>query len=82
MASQTKQAPSLLQGAAGTARPVPDVTPTQASRLWFIDHFASAFSQVALYPLLKFGIAVLIVLPLSFLGSLALRKIPLANRML
>ncbi len=43
---------------------------------------ASAFSAVALYPLLKFGIAVLIVLPLSFLVAFAIRKLPLANRML
>src|SRR6266566_74562 len=43
---------------------------------------ALAFSTVALYPLLKFGIAVLIVLPLSFLVALVIRKIPLANRML
>ena len=44
--------------------------------------FASAFSTVALYPLLKFGIAVLIVLPLSFLISSVIRKLPLASRML
>jgi glucans biosynthesis protein C len=43
---------------------------------------ALAFSTVALYPLLKFGIAVLIVLPLCFLVGLVIRKIPLANRML
>jgi len=43
---------------------------------------ALAFSTVALSPLLKFGIAVLIVLPLSFLVALAIRKLPLANRML
>ena len=43
---------------------------------------ALAFSTVALSPLLKFGIAVLLVLPLSFLVALAIRKIPLANRML
>jgi glucans biosynthesis protein C len=43
---------------------------------------ALAFSTVALYPLLKFGIATLIVLPLSFLVGLAIRKLPLANRML
>jgi hypothetical protein len=35
---------------------------------------------VALYPLLKFGIAVLIVLPLSFLVGLVIRKLPLASR--
>jgi glucans biosynthesis protein C len=44
--------------------------------------FASAFSTVALYPLLKFVIASLIVVPLSFLVGLVLRKLPLANRML
>jgi glucans biosynthesis protein C len=44
--------------------------------------FASAFSTVALSPLLKFVIASLIVLPLSFLVALVLRKLPLANRML
>jgi surface polysaccharide O-acyltransferase-like enzyme len=43
---------------------------------------ASVFSPVALYPLLKFVIAVLIVLPLSFMLALVLRKLPLANRML
>jgi glucan biosynthesis protein C len=43
---------------------------------------ALAFSAVALYPLLKFGIAVLIVLPLSFLVAFVLRKLPLANRIL
>jgi uncharacterized integral membrane protein len=43
---------------------------------------ASAFSAVALSPLLKFGIAVLIVLPLSFLVAFVLRKLPLANRIL
>jgi len=43
---------------------------------------ASAFSAVALYPLLKFGVVVLIVLPLSFLVAIALRKLPLVNRML
>jgi glucans biosynthesis protein C len=43
---------------------------------------ALAFSTVALSPLLKFGIAVLLVLPLSFLVAVAIRKIPLANRVL
>jgi len=43
---------------------------------------ALAFSTVTLSPLLKFGIAVLIVLPLSFLVALVLRKLPLANRIL
>jgi glucans biosynthesis protein C len=44
--------------------------------------FASAFSTVALYPLLKFVIAALLVLPLSFLVGLVLRTLPLANRIL
>jgi surface polysaccharide O-acyltransferase-like enzyme len=43
---------------------------------------ASALSPVALYPLLKFVIVVLIVLPLSFLVALVIRKLPLANRIL
>jgi len=43
---------------------------------------ALAFSPVALSPLLKFVIAALIVLPLSFLVALMLRKLPLANRIL
>jgi glucans biosynthesis protein C len=43
---------------------------------------ASAFSTVALYPLLKCAIVVLIVLPLCFLLSSLIRKIPLANRIL
>lgn len=43
---------------------------------------AQAFSTVALYPLLKFIIAVLLVLPLSFLVGLILHKIPLVNRIL
>jgi len=42
--------------------------------------FAYAFSVVALYPLLKWGIAVLITIPLCFLISLLIRKIPLVNR--
>ncbi len=37
---------------------------------------------VALYPLLKFAIAVLIALPLCFLANLFIRKIPFANRIL
>jgi peptidoglycan/LPS O-acetylase OafA/YrhL len=41
---------------------------------------ASVFSPVALYPLLKFVIAVLIVLPLSFLVALVIRKLPLASK--
>jgi glucan biosynthesis protein C len=44
--------------------------------------FAYAFHAVALYPLLKFAIAVLIALPLCFLVSSFIRKIPLANRLL
>jgi glucan biosynthesis protein C len=44
--------------------------------------FAVAFQAVALYPLLKFAIAVLITLPLCFLVSSLIRKIPLANRVL
>jgi peptidoglycan/LPS O-acetylase OafA/YrhL len=43
---------------------------------------ASAFSSVALYPLLKFVIVVLLVLPLSFLVGFVIRKPPLVNRML
>ncbi len=42
--------------------------------------FAYAFSVVALYPLLKWGIAVLITIPLCFLISLLIRRIPLVNR--
>jgi glucan biosynthesis protein C len=42
--------------------------------------FAYAFHVVALYPLLKFGIAVLITLPLCFLISSLIRRIPLASR--
>ena len=44
--------------------------------------FAYAFHTVALYPLLKFVISVLIVLPLCFLLSDLIRKIPLANKVL
>ncbi len=44
--------------------------------------FAYAFHVVALYPLLKFGIAVLVTLPLCFLLSGLIRKIPLVNRAL
>ena len=44
--------------------------------------FAYAFHTVALYPLLKFVISVLIALPLCFLLSNIIRKIPLANRIL
>ena len=42
--------------------------------------FSYAFHVVTLYPLLKWGIAVLITLPLCFLISLVIRKIPLVNR--
>jgi len=44
--------------------------------------FAYAFHMVALYPLLKWGIAVLMTIPLCFLISLLIRKIPLANQVL
>lgn len=44
--------------------------------------FAYAFHVVALYPLLKFGIAVLVTLTLCFLLSGVIRKIPLVNRAL
>lgn len=44
--------------------------------------FAYALHVVALYPLLKFGIAVLITIPLCFLISGVIRKIPLVNRAL
>jgi surface polysaccharide O-acyltransferase-like enzyme len=44
--------------------------------------FAYAFHTVALYPLLKFVISVLIVLPLCFLLSNLIRKIPFANKVL
>ena len=44
--------------------------------------FAYAFSVVSLYPLLKWAIAILVTLPLCFLISLAIRKIPLVNRAL
>ena len=42
--------------------------------------FAYALHAVALYPLLKWGIAVGVTIPLCFLLSLAIRKIPLVNR--
>jgi surface polysaccharide O-acyltransferase-like enzyme len=44
--------------------------------------FASAFSVVALYPLLKWGIAVVVTIPLCFLISSGIRRIPLVNRVL
>jgi glucans biosynthesis protein C len=44
--------------------------------------FAYAFQAVALYPLLKCVIAVLIALPLCFLISSFIRKIPLTDRIL
>ena len=42
--------------------------------------FAYAFHAVALYPLLKWAIAVLITIPLCFLISSGIRRIPLVNR--
>jgi glucans biosynthesis protein C len=42
----------------------------------------SALHTLALHPLLKFAVAVLIALPLCFLVSSFIRKIPFANRML
>jgi Acyltransferase family len=42
--------------------------------------FAYAFHVVALYPLLKWAIAVLITIPLCFLISSGIRRIPLVNR--
>jgi glucans biosynthesis protein C len=44
--------------------------------------FAYALHVVALYPLLKWGIAVLVTIPLCFLVSMVIRKIPLVNRVL
>ena len=44
--------------------------------------FSYAFHVVTLYPLLKWGIAVLITLSLCFLASGLIRKIPLVNRVL
>ena len=44
--------------------------------------FAYAFHVVTLYPLLKFSIAVLVTLPLCFLISGLIRKIPVVNRAL
>ena len=44
--------------------------------------FAYAFSVVALYPLLKWGIAVGVTIPLCFLISSGIRRIPLVNRVL
>jgi glucan biosynthesis protein C len=44
--------------------------------------FAYAFSVVALYPLLKWGIAVVVTIPLCFLISSGIRRIPYANRVL
>lgn len=43
---------------------------------------AYSLHTVALYPLLKFGIAVIIAIPLCFLISSVIRKIPFANRVL
>jgi surface polysaccharide O-acyltransferase-like enzyme len=44
--------------------------------------FAYAFSVVALYPLLKWDIAVLITIPLCFVISSGIRRIPLVKRVL
>jgi len=44
--------------------------------------FAYAFSVVALYPLLKWGIALGVTIPLCFLISSGIRRIPLFNRVL
>lgn len=44
--------------------------------------FAYTFHVVALYPLLKFGIAALITVPLCFLLSSGLRRIPVLNKVL
>jgi glucan biosynthesis protein C len=44
--------------------------------------FAYAFHVVTLYPLLKWAIAVVITIPLCFLISSGIRKIPLVNRVL
>jgi hypothetical protein len=44
--------------------------------------FAYAFRVVTLYPLLKWGIAVLVTVPLCFLIGLLIRKIPFAARVL
>ncbi|HEX8033649.1 MAG TPA: acyltransferase family protein [Ktedonobacterales bacterium] len=44
--------------------------------------FCYAFQPVALYPLLKFAVAVLITLPLCFLVSGCVRRIPILNRLL
>lgn len=44
--------------------------------------FCYAFQPVALYPLLKFVVAVVITLPLCFLVSGFVRKIPLVNKVL
>ena len=42
--------------------------------------FASAFYMVALYLLLKWGIAVVVTIPLCFLISSGIRRFPLVNR--
>src|SRR5215831_16547572 len=44
--------------------------------------FAYAFHVVTLYPLLKWGIAVVVTIPLCFLISSGVRRIPLVNRVL
>ena len=43
---------------------------------------ALAIRDVALYPLIKFGLAALLILPASFLLSSLLRKLPYAGRVL
>jgi surface polysaccharide O-acyltransferase-like enzyme len=42
--------------------------------------FAYTFHVVALYPLLKWGIALVVTIPLCFLISSGIRRIPLVNR--
>jgi surface polysaccharide O-acyltransferase-like enzyme len=44
--------------------------------------FAYAFHVVALYPLLKWTVAVVVTIPLCFLISSGIRRIPLVNRVL
>lgn len=91
MAFQTELTTSRPPGAASAARQGPAPAVPQGKRLLFVDNlrilliligFAYAFHVVALYPLLKWGIGVLITIPLCFLISLAIRKIPLVNRVL
>jgi len=44
--------------------------------------FCVAFQPVVLHPLIKFAVAVLITLPLCFVASAALRRVPALNRVL